>query len=297
MNLFHTIFEPMSFIEQQHSFCSKDYLFEMKFDGIRALIFVSKTSFKIFNRHQRDITYLFPELKKIQAIVDKPTIFDGEIVTFVDGVPSFSSLQKRIHLKGNSIFRVSLAHPVVFICFDLLYCGRDYRFLPLITRKEKLNTFLDTDEFIKISYILYDGVRFFQEIQKQGLEGMVAKKIDSLYEVNVRSDSWIKVKNLHVDSFLVCGYQEGRSDSVFSIYLGNNVDNQIYFSGKVSVSKKNALFSLLQKERALKKSIFCNFDDEDVIFVKPKYVCDIKYLERSRDGRLRHPVFRGFDCK
>ncbi len=290
------VFEPMLLSEEKMPFNSKDFLYEMKFDGLRALIFVSPDAITIYNRHKRDITYLFPELYKLQEIVDKPTIFDGEIVRFLGGVPNFLELQKRIHLKGEQkILRASKLQPVVFVCFDIVYYGVDMSEYSLINRKEILNHFSDTDEFVKILYVFEKGVSFFQEIKSLSLEGMVAKKIDSIYEKNIRTNNWIKIKNIQVDSFFIGGYRFGKSTSMFSVILGEYVDKSFVFVGKVSVPQKSGLLEVLKKEKKLKNPVFSNFCETDTFYVKPKYLCDVEFLERSSNGILRHAVYRGYD--
>lgn len=292
---FDDLFHPMLLSERKCAFDSIDYLFEMKFDGVRALIYVSPTFFKIVSRQKKDITFLYPELKKIQHFVRKPTIFDGEIVLFFDGVPNFSKLQERIHLKNeNVIQRKSLELPVVFMCFDILYLDGDLCELSLMNRKEVLNQFKDTDEFIPVPYVFQFGISFFEKIKQMNLEGIVAKKLSSPYEINTRSLDWIKIKNLKMDSFLVGGFIEGKSKSMFSVFLGEYVKDSFVFVGRVSVSLNSELFSLLKKEKKLKQSVFTNYECFGAFYILPKYSCSVRYLERSKKGILRHPVFCGF---
>ncbi len=296
MRLFDKIVEPMLLIEKSKPFDSKDFLYEIKFDGMRALIYVSKTTFKIYNRHQKDITNLYPELKKIQEIITKPVIFDGEITCFKNGVPNFQELQKRIHLKNqNKIKNASIQNPVVFICFDILYENQNLMKKKLIERKQILKKYQDTDEFIKTSYILEKGKDFYKKIKKLNLEGIVAKRIDSLYEISNRSENWIKIKNIKVDSFVIGGYKEGKSTSMFSVCLGKIKDKKILYVGKVSIPRKSGLLELLKKEYKLQNSIFSNYTNNDWMYINPKYVCNVEYLEKSKKGILRHPVFRGFE--
>ena len=188
---------PMLLKEIEKPFNSKEYYFEIKFDGERALLFVTPQNIIIKTRHLLDVTYKYPELENIKKIVKKPTIFDGEIVAFSEGKPSFSKLSERTHLKDlTKIKNQSKKNPITFIAFDILYEGKNLIELPLYKRKEILNKFPDTDVFIKNKFIIEKGIAFFQKIQQLNLEGIIAKKINSIYLINERTSNWLKIKNL-----------------------------------------------------------------------------------------------------
>lgn len=123
MNLFQEKnIKPMLLEEQKEPFNSDKHYFEIKYDGIRALIYVSPKEFVIKSRNNKDITRKFPELKEIQKLVNFPTIFDGELVIFKNNIPDFSEILKRSHLtKEREILLQSKENPVIFICFDILY--------------------------------------------------------------------------------------------------------------------------------------------------------------------------------
>ena len=296
MSLFHETFGPMLLSETKEAFDRKDYLYEIKFDGMRALLFVSPKSIKILSRRQRDITYLFPELENIKKLVTKPTIFDGEIVSFHNKKPSFQKLQKRLHIKGKEkIKNASQKEPIIFICFDILFEGKDITKKPLLKRKAILEKYQDTDEFIKTFYQREKGRVLFQKIKKLNLEGIIAKEIHSIYEKNTRSNSWIKIKNRKTDTFFIGGYEEKKSTSMFSVLLGTLKNNELTFTGKVSVPRKSGLLEILKKEKKLKKSPFKNDTKEIINYINPKYICYVEYLEKSKEGILRHPVYKGFE--
>ncbi len=286
-------FHPMLLKEINKPFNSKDYLFEIKYDGIRVIIFATPTKVTIQTRNKQDVTKIFPELQSIKKLVKENTIFDGEIVSFQDGLPSFSKLQERNHLKNiTKIKSASKENPVVFICFDILYKSKDLTNLPLIDRKKLLNKYKDTNEFIKTTYILNDGINLFKEIKKIGLEGIVAKKITSSYLINERSDNWIKIKNLKQDIFYIGGYKPSTKTSSLSLYLGEYKNNKLYFVGKVSMSNKRKQYNILLKEKPLKTSPFIDYTD-NFIYLKTKYKCHIKYLERTKSNHLRQPIYKG----
>ncbi len=293
MSLFDEVFKPMLLSEKRLPFNDKDYIFEIKFDGMRALIYVSKTVFKIYSRTGRDVTYLFPELQVLQKEVANAVIFDGEIVSFKQGVPSFFKLQERIHLKGKKkIFIKSKQEPVIFIAFDILYFGKSLLSMPLMKRKEILKKFEDTEVFVKAFYIEEFGVDFFSKVKALHLEGIVAKKKDSVYEINTRTDQWIKIKNIQSGEFYVGGFFKKKSEFVFLVLLGEMRNNSLDYVGNVSVSLKNDLFLFLNQLPKRKRSPFKNATFENVVFVKPQYIVEVEFLERGKDGKLRHPVFK-----
>ena len=257
-------FGPMLLKEVDKPFDSQDYLYELKFDGIRILTFVSPTHFKIISRNGLNLTSLFPELKNIQKQVTKPVIFDGEIVSFNDNnLPSFFKLQKRIRLKNKSkVTYYSKEEPVIFVAFDILYENKDLIKLPLIKRKEILNKYEDTEYFIKSKYILAKGRSLYKEIKKINLEGIIAKKINSSYQINVRTDDWVKIKNYQKDIFYVGGYQDNKSDFTITLLLGEYRNNLFYYVGKVTLGKKKAFYKDILKEKKENKSYFVDYQKE-----------------------------------
>ncbi|MBO5095912.1 MAG: hypothetical protein J6B98_03475, partial [Bacilli bacterium] len=128
--------KPMLLKEVNKPFNDKDYIFEIKFDGIRAIIYANKKSVKIYSRNGKDITHLYPELQTIKKVVTKNTIFDGEIVLFDNNVPSFEKLLRRNNVKSLSkIEYYQESNPVTYMCFDILYEGKDLTNLTLMERK------------------------------------------------------------------------------------------------------------------------------------------------------------------
>lgn len=291
MNLFRERnFEPMLLSEIKKPFDSEEFIYEMKFDGYRALIFVSPKSISIQSRNKVDLTNQYPELEEIKELVDKPTVFDGEIVSFQNGVPSFSSLQKRGRLSNKKKIEIkSIEEPVVFVCFDILYYGKDLTNIPLLERKKILSAFLDTNTFMKTFFIEKNGISLFHKIKKKNLEGIVAKRKDSLYEINKRVDYWIKIKNIYREAFYIGGYSENPGSNVFSLYLGEYINNELSFVGKVFTSKKRDFYETIKK-MTIKKSPFVDKED-GFVFVKPELQAEIEFLERSSNGGLRHAVF------
>ena len=236
-------FSPMLLKEIDSPFDSEDYLYELKFDGIRALMFVSENEVYVQSRNKKDLTYLFPELSNIKSIVKKNVIFDGEIVSIKDSKPSFSELQKRLHLKNkNRIKKESEINPVIFVAFDILYEERDLTKLELLKRKDILRKYVDIDTFIKIKFVSNKGIDLFDKVKEIGLEGVVAKLKSGLYHINKRTDDFIKIKNVKDGDFFVGGY-EFKKEGFISLMLGEYVKGKFHFVGKVSVRSNSNIYS------------------------------------------------------
>ena len=286
MSLWKKEFTPMLLKEVDEVFDDENYLYEVKYDGIRVLVFVSNDSVVIKSRYGMDITKLFPELSCLSKMVNAKVIFDGEIIILDDGRVSFSKLQKRFHLKNKkTIDFLSKTNPVVFMCFDVLYENRDLINLSLLERKEILNNYEDNEVFVKSTYFYGKGSKLFKAIKSLDMEGIVAKKIDSKYLINERSDNWIKIKNYKSDDFLILGYIN--KENVISLVLGELLKGRIVYVGKVSLGKKRSLANKIMNMKEVKALI--DIKDKDVIYVKPNVKCEVKYLERTSNGLLRQP--------
>ncbi len=288
MNLWTDLWTPMLLKEREKPFNHKDYVFELKFDGIRAIIFANQEKIVIKNRKGEDVTELYPELNEIKKIVKTNTIFDGEIIALENGMPSFSKIQNRIHIKDkNKIKCQSNINPVIYMCFDILYEGENLIELPLIKRKKRLSKIRDNEVFSKVKYTDELGIQLFKSIQKMNLEGIIAKKKDSIYQINTRNNNWIKIKNLKRESFYIIGFVENSKN--ISLLLGEKKKQTYYYVGKVSTPKNNEIFLKIKKMERINKSLIKDYN-EKAIFVKPKEKCQVKYLERTKENRLRQPI-------
>lgn len=277
--------KPMLLAEIPFEFKNK-YLYEVKYDGIRALIYVNKNRISIRTRNNVDVTHLFPELENIKNIIGKNScIFDGEIVLFDNDKPSFNSLQKRMRLKNDMhIQELSKVNPVIFIVFDIIYQNKDLTNEKLINRKKFLAKYRDTDNFVKTK-VYNNGKKLFMAVKKMGLEGIVAKEKESLYYVNKRSNVWIKLKNYQRDNFYVGGYV--KNSASYSLLLGEKKNNKLYYVGKIKVSNNKDITKKILREKK-KSNPFCNYEGLG-IFITPNIKLEINYLEKTKGNMLRHP--------
>lgn len=288
MSLWNKDIKPMLLGEVREVFDSKEYLYEVKYDGIRVLVFVSKDKVVIRSRYGIDITGLFPEMMVLCKMVKGNVIFDGEIIMLDNNKVSFSKLQKRIHLKNKKTIEfLSKTNPVIFICFDVIYEGKDLINLSLLERKDVLSNYKDNDVFIKSTYVIGAGTKLFNAIKKLDMEGIVAKKINSKYLVNERSDNWLKIKNYKSGNFIILGYINKEESHVISLVLGEHLNKKIVYVGKVILGKKRNLADKILKMKKSKAAL--KIKDKDVIYIKPEIKCLIKYLERTDNGLLRQP--------
>lgn len=282
---------PMLLHEILKPFNDENYYFELKFDGFRALIFVNPNEIKIQSRNGNDLTLLYPELDSIRKIVKKNVIFDGEIIKEKDGKPSFEELQKRSHLKNSrEINKEALLNPITFIAFDILYENEDITKEELYKRKKRLSKYKDTNVFIKSKIFEKDGIKLFNKVKILNLEGIVAKDKNGTYHINERTDDFIKIKNLQREEFVIGGYIIKKN--TLSLLLGEYKNKKLYLVGKVSVGKKRLISKkLLNSGGGNNPFINFNKDTKDIIFVKPNNKCYVEYLEKTKDGKLRHPVY------
>jgi len=291
MSLWNKLFTPMLLSEINKPFDNKEYLFELKYDGMRCIIYVNKTSIKIISRNKNDVTYLFPELKELCNIVTKNVIFDGEIISMSNNKPSFSKLQERMYLKDNSKIKYqSINNPVTFIAFDILYENKDLIHEPLYKRKEILSKYQDNNIFVKSFYIDNFGIKLFNKVKKLDIEGIVAKKKDTTYKINTRSNDWIKIKNYKEEEFIIGGYKENKSNYVITIVLGEIRDNKLYYVGNVILNKKSNLYKNIINCKQINNP-FIDYKDK-CIFIEPILKVNISYIERTLNNHLRCPVVK-----
>lgn len=286
--MLNKIVKPMLLSESDTILNNNNYIYEIKFDGIRALIYVIDNNIKIFTRNGKNITNLFPELKIITSSVKKNSILDGEIVCLTNNKPDFFKVQERIHLKNKDKIEISSKNnPALFICFDILYYDKDITNEPLYKRKDVLSKINESDYLLK-SKVFEDGEKLFKSIKRLDLEGIVCKDKFSTYQVNTRSNSWIKVKNYKVESFFIGGYTDGEKDR-FSIYLGEKSNGKLRYVGKVFVSKKDKLYEKLKNRKSVNNP-FLEFK-ENINFVKPIQEVKVKYIERNNNNHLREAFY------
>ncbi len=275
-------------------FNDKNWIFELKLDGTRAIFFVKDKKIKIQNRRLKDITYRYPEFPNINV---RNAIFDGELVVLNEkGIPDFYKLETREQTENKfKIKLLSESMPATYFIFDILFKdGKDLTKLPLSKRKEILSqTLTNNDYYIVLDYINEKGKNYFNQVKKRGLEGIVAKKLDSIYEIGKRSKNWIKIKNNQTADVIIVGYTSMKRE-LSSLLLAVYHNNSLVYIGKVgtgfSDSQRIYLKSILDKHASDRPILKINVKD-NITWIKPYYVCEVKYLSLSPNHELRAPVF------
>jgi bifunctional non-homologous end joining protein LigD len=308
--------EPMNASLAEGPFSSPDWLFEPKLDGVRAVAFIRQGEVSLFSRRGLDATKQYPGIaRELREQTEPEIVLDGEIVAFDEnGVPSFQQLQQRLNLlRESDIRRAESQIPVFYYVFDLLYAGgHDLRGAPLEQRKRLLRQMLmPTDRVFLVEHFEQDGETAFQAAVDNGLEGLVAKKRDSVYESGRRSKSWMKIKATQEAEFVIAGYTEGggwRAGTFGSLLLGYYDDSgKLIYAGHVGTGFDDKTLRLLKEQlEALRtderpfaeeptrsKLPFGGPKNSKVTWVKPDLVAQIKFAQWTKDGLLRAPSFLG----
>ena len=281
---------------------SDDWLFEVKWDGVRAIAYIDHGDLRLVSRNGRAIERQYPELSILPHQVKAHTaILDGEIAALDDrGLPSFEMLQRRITV-GDPATIAALArnNPVVFFAFDLLYLdGRDLRGTPLIERKRLLKQVLLANDLVRYSdEFAGHGPELLAAAKAQGLEGIVGKRAQSFYESRRTSD-WVKFKNTESTSFVLCGFTKGERDIFGALVLGIYDRAKLVWAGNVGTGLDRKMMEAIQAQLAplvtSKSPLEPNkLLPRDITWTRPELVCEVKFSNWTEDGRLRAPVFLG----
>jgi len=292
--------EPMLATLANRPFSDPNWLFEIKWDGIRALARIENGALVLCSRTGVDIAKRYPELASLpNALAARKAILDGEIVALdAQGRSNFERLQERMHVRAPSESLVTQIR-VVYFAFDLLYCdGYDLREAPLLERKQLLQRLLYTSEWFRYAdHQLEHGKELFTLAEQNGLEGIVAKRADSPY-VSDRSPYWVKLKITKTVDAIVGGWTEARTSALpfGSLLLGLYQGKRLRFIGHVGTGfdgdKLKDLSSRL-KELATPASPFDTVPEanEKPSWVSPALVARVKFSGWTQEHALRHPVF------
>lgn len=279
-----------------------DWLYEVKWDGYRALCFVGEGKVRMFSRRGNNLNKQFaPIAEALQQYVKADTaIIDGEVVALDEkGRPSFQHLQNYTGFGTKPALKGTAPPPLNFFAFDLLYLnGYDLRKAALIDRRQLLASILLPNESVRYSdHFAGKGEELLQAVRAQGLEGIIAKQTQSRYESR-RSNAWLKIKVTTQQDFIICGYLEGERDYFGALVLGYHKDGALAYAGNVgSGFTQQSLKAVFEKIEPLitKKPVLSDVpkDVGQVTWAKPELVCTIKFTSWTDDNRLRAPVFLG----
>jgi bifunctional non-homologous end joining protein LigD len=306
-----TVIHPMLATSVDEPFDGPEWLFEIKWDGYRAVAFIENGKLRLVSRNQNELTERFPELKDLPNVVKaKSAILDGEVVALdEEGRASFSLMQQRTGFRSGSRRAAAKSEvPVLYYAFDLLYLdGYDWRRVPLEQRKKKLALLLVSGDSVRYSdHYEKQGKALFEMARTKGLEGILAKKCDSIYQER-RTSEWLKIKITQRLECVIGGYTEpeGSRAHFGSIVLGlyDSQGRLIHVGQAGSGFDQKSLdevWKLLHKRETKKNPFYGEVEAlRKVYWVKPELVAEIEYAEwtggttAGSGPKLRAPVFLG----
>ncbi len=293
------IYKPMLAKVAEEAFSDKDWIFEVKWDGFRAIAYVEEP-FSLKSRNEKELKQNFPELQELNKLA-KSIVVDGEIIVMREGKPDFQSLLERGQaVSEREVQRQENRAPAVYIVFDILEKdGKSLTKLPLMERKRILKDSLpEGSNVLLCDFIEEKGEAYFKLALEKGLEGVVAKRKNSQYEEGLRTGSWLKIKKLKTCDCVIFGYTRGeavRAKTFGALLLGVYDNGKPVYVGKVGTGFTQQLIGVLSDKFEKIKTEVALFKPEagDVVtWLEPKLVCEVAYQVLTRDMRLRMARFK-----
>lgn len=289
------VVKPMLATLVDEVFDGDEWIFEVKWDGYRAIAAKHKGEIDLYSRNQTDFRDHYPAVVEAVRACKHDVIFDGEIVILDDnGRPHFEWIQQ---------YRQQPIGHLHYYAFDILWCdGHDVRTMPLVERKKLLKSVLPEKNIVIRygDYIEKTGTKLFGEMRRQGLEGIIAKKAQSDYTEEIRSRNWLKVKTGLRQEVVIGGYTEPRGSRTYigSLVVGVYEKGDLVYvghsGGGIPDNQRQTLLKKLQKlERKSSPFIQEPKPNAPVHWVRPELVCEMSFSEWTHDGSMRHPQFEG----
>jgi bifunctional non-homologous end joining protein LigD len=281
--------------------------FEVKWDGVRAIAYVKPGRLRLESRNLNEITETYPEVRGIlRDLGMREAVFDGEIVAFGDdGRPSFERLQRRINVNSASaVRRLSASTPVVYAIFDLLYLdGHSLMALPYEERREHLEGLGLGGPAWRVPAVHPGrGRALLEATGAQGLEGVVAKRLDSRYEPGRRTGAWVKIKHVRRQELVICGWLPGegrRSDRIGALLMGYWTDDgRLRYAGRVGTGFTERTLNELARTLSPLRRADSPYDEapklpRNAVYVEPDLVAEVEFREWTSEGVMRAPSFKG----
>ena len=282
----------------------EEWLVEMKWDGIRAIVTIAGGAVRVASRSGRDITGEYPELSVLAERVPTDAVLDGEIVALdAQGRPDFGLLQQRMNLtEPREVEAAMRSAPVRILLFDLLAAdGRSWLGEPLSRRREALETLVETGGTVDVPPAFEgDFDEAFATSLRLGLEGVVAKRADSPYLPGRRSSGWVKVKHSLTQEVVVVGWRPGKRRIASLLLAVPDADGALRYAGRVGSGFSDRQLTEIEKRLApLERedspaSEVPSLDARDARWVEPRHVGEVEHAQWTADGRLRHARWRGW---
>ena len=279
--------------------------YEIKWDGVRAIAYVPPGHLTLESRNLREITPQYPEIGGItRALEGRPVVLDGELVAFDDdGRPSFQRLQGRMHVASSSEVRRRMRDvPVTYVIFDVLHLDGETLFeRPYEERRELLESLeLDGESWQTPAYHRGEGAALLDASARQGLEGIVAKRLASPYRPGKRGRDWLKVKNVRSQEVVIGGWLPGkgrREGEIGALLVGYYDGDELRYAGKVGTGFAEADLRLLRERleplRTDESPFTGRQPQKEAIFVRTDLVAQVEFAEWTNAGTLRHASYEG----
>jgi bifunctional non-homologous end joining protein LigD len=281
------------------------YGFEVKWDGIRTVLFCDHGHLTLQGRNFTDFTPRYPEVRELaRELGARRLVLDGEVVAFDDeGRPSFERLQTRMHLASDSAVRRRMRDtPVTYVIFDLLYLdGHSTMPLAYEDRRKVLEALaLEGPAWRTPAYHRGEGTALLEATRELGIEGILAKRLDCPYEPGRRSSGWIKVKNVCLQDVVIGGWtpgEGGRAGHLGALAVGVMEDGRLVYAGKVGTGFTERTLAMLERELEPLRRDESPFEGRQppkgTVFVEPRLVASVEFREWTNSGTLRAPSFKG----
>jgi len=280
------------------------WAYEFKWDGVRTLVDSGTSGLTLTSRLGNEVTTAYPELAGLAGI-GADVLLDGEVVSLVEGRPSFSALQSRMHVRRSmEARRLAAAAPVTYLAFDVLRLwGVDLTDRPFSERRATLERLEIAGPHWTVSPLFDDGPATAQAARENGLEGVVAKRLSSVYRPGARTADWIKVRFSHRQEFVVGGWEHGeggRTGGIGSLLLGVYEGAELVYAGQVGTGFTAA--ALRGMEKRLRPSVVTtspfaamppDVRGRLITWVRPEVVVEVEFAEWTVEGRLRFASFQG----
>jgi len=282
-------------------FSSIDWIFEIKWDGIRAISYINE-EIQMKSRNDIELKNNFPEFQELKILISN-AVLDGEIVVMTEGKPDFQTLIERNNAADTGdIEYMAQKYPATYVVFDILEKdGKPLIDMPLMERKNLLKKFLKKEKHVIMSlFVEMEGEAYFEAAIREGIEGIIAKRKNSLYEPGIRSSNWLKIKKVQSCDCVIFGYTKGkgtREENFGALILGLYDGQKPIFVGKVGTGftgrDQEILLDAFRLLMVGDKTLEGVDVPEKIVWLKPQLVCKVDYQSVTRDGKLRMARYRG----
>ncbi|WP_113675433.1 RNA ligase family protein [Vallitalea guaymasensis] len=298
------LIKPMEPILSTEIIEDKDFIHQIKWDGIRGITYIDNDTHKVFTKNGNERTDYYPELNEINHLFNgRSGIIDGEIIVLDDNLrPTFNYILNRERVRNQAKIKYyANKYPIKYIAFDILFLdGKDLRSYPLEDRIEILHKTLKKSGIITITDSFDDGRKLYELMEEKNYEGIVSKNINSKYIAGKKHDMWYKTKIFKKMLTAIGGIQLGNG-KIKSLLLGIYSEGNLIYIGNASIGLKESDYNLLKEYMSvisMDEIPFANINKaRNVIWIKPILTCWVSFLEWTNTNSLRHPKIIGFSSK